>query len=142
MKLQLISALMATTLLSGCSPTEEKEVKMACAVIMTDEEMSREVSLQSISADDYCSCAAKTIVTMPEADRAKAIPTILMVAQEMRENGGSAELVFKDVRQAADASDATPDAQAAYENMDALGEQLEEILDDMTSSNGQCSAKT
>jgi hypothetical protein len=26
--------------------------------------------------------------------------------------------------------------------MDALGEQLEEILDDMTSSNGQCSAKT
>ncbi|MEQ3746755.1 MAG: hypothetical protein ABNH53_11055 [Henriciella sp.] len=138
MKLQLISALMATTLLSGCSPTEEKEVKMACAVILADEEMSSEVIKQSVTADDYCACAAKTIVAMPEPMRAKSISAIMMVAQEMRENGGSSQLVFSKLRQAAKADDATPDAKAAFEDMDVLGEQLEAILDDMASSDGQC----
>ena len=56
----------------------------------------------------------------------------------MVESNGSAEAAFRKLSEARRADDATPEAIAAYENMDELGEQLEEFLDGMRASGGTC----
>ena len=61
-----------------------------------------------------------------------------MMAELMGEHNGSAEAAFRQLREAGRADDATPEAIAAYENMDELGEQLEEFLDNTRAAGGLC----
>ena len=133
-------ALSSLLVLTGCGQSVEASLKETCSTVMADADVQRDILEAKVTLEAYCSCASKQILAMPEADRDTAIETMEMVAGLMAENNGSAEAAFRKLSEARRADDATPDAIAAYENMDELGEQLEDFLDGMRASGGTCPA--
>ena len=125
-------------LLTGCGQSVEASLNETCRTVMAVPDVQRDILEANVTLEAYCSCASKQILAMPEADRNTAIETMAMVAELMVENNGSAEAAFRKLSEARRADDATPEAIAAYENMDELGEQLEEFLDGMRASGGTC----
>ena len=105
---------------------------------MADPDVQRDIVAASITTEDFCACTSKRIMTMPDAQRDTAVETFEMMESLMAEHNGSAEDAFRALSEARRADDATPEAIASYENMDELGEQLEDFLDEMRASGGVC----
>lgn len=125
-------------ILTACGQTVEASLNETCSAVMADPDVQRDILEASVTVESYCACTSKQIISLPDADRGTAIETMEMVAGLMAEHNGSAEAAFRQLREASRADDATPEAIAAYKNMDDLGEQLEEFLDNMRASGGTC----
>lgn len=129
----------ALLVLSACGDRVETTLNATCMNVMKDPDIQRSVAEASITTEDYCACTSKQILALPETERDTAMSTFDMIETLMAEHNGSAEAAFAALSEARRADDATPEAVAAYENMDQLGEQLEEYLDQMRAANGVCS---
>ena len=129
----------ALLVLSACGDRVETTLNATCMNVMKDPDIQRSVAEASITTEDYCACTSKQILALPEAERDTAMSTFEMIETLMAEHNGSAEAAFAALSEARRADDASPEAVAAYENMDQLGEQLEEYLDQMRAANGVCS---
>ena len=129
----------ALLVLSACGDRIETTLNATCMNVMKDPDIQRSVAEASITTEDYCACTSKQILALPETERDTAISTFEMIETLMAEHNGSAEAAFAALSEARRADGATPEAVAAYENMDQLGEQLEEYLDQMRAANGACS---
>ena len=128
----------ALLVLTACGERVEAALNETCTNVMTDPDIQRSIAEASIAADTYCACTSKKILALPEAERETAISTFEMIETLMAEHNGSAEAAFEALSEARRAEDATPEAVAAYENMDTLGEQLEDYLDEMRAAGGAC----
>lgn len=124
--------------LTACTENPEVALNKTCNVVMADPDVQRDILAASISAEDYCACASKQMLALPDAQRDVSISTLQTMETLMSEHNGSAEAAFEALSDASRAEDATPEAQQAYDNMDELGEQLEEFLDLMAANGGAC----
>ena len=125
-------------ILTACVQSAELSWTEACNTVMADPDVQRDILDAAVSVESYCTCTSKQVLALPEADRDMAIGTLETMAGLMAQHNGSAEAAFRQLREAGRADDATPEAIAAYENMDELGEQLEEFLDNMRAAGGTC----
>ena len=125
-------------ILTGCGQFADKSWTEACSIVMSDPDVQRDILEASVTVESYCTCTSQQVLALPDASRDTAIETLEMVAGLMGEHNGSAEAAFRQLSEARRADDATPEAIAAYENMDELGEQLEEYLDGMRAAGGTC----
>lgn len=124
--------------LTACGQSAGASWTEACNAVMVDPDVQRDILDASVTVESYCTCTSKQVIALPEASRDTAIETLEMMAGLMAEHNGSAEAAFRQLSDASRADDATPEAIAAYDNMDELGEQLEEFLDNMRASGGTC----
>ena len=124
--------------LTACGQSADKSWTEACNIVMSDPDVQRDILEASVTVESYCTCTSQQVLALPDASRDTAIETLEMVAGLMGEHNGSAEAAFRQLSEARRADDATPEAIAAYENMDELGEQLEEYLDGMRAAGGTC----
>ena len=124
--------------LTACGQSAEVSLNETCNAVMADPDVQRDILAASMSAENYCACTTKQILALPDAERETAVSTLEMMETLMAEHNGSADAAFRQLSEAGRADDATPEAIAAYENMDALGEQLEAFLDGMRAAGGLC----
>ncbi len=139
MKLFFASAV-GLMVLTACAPNPETSLDKTCNTVMADPDVARDILEANLTVADYCVCATKTLLALPEVQSAAAINALETMEAAMVEHDGSAEKAFRAMREAARADEAAPEAVAAYESMDAVGEQLEDILDGLKESGGTCSA--
>jgi len=130
--------LAALVILSACSQSPEVKLSATCTAVMADPEVQGDIRDANISTADYCACAATAFLALPEGEREEMITTFETMEQLMQEHDGSAEAAFRELSTAGRAEDATPEAIAAYESMDALGERLDDLLDDMRNADRAC----
>lgn len=130
----------ALLLLTGCGGSPEAKLIATCTAVMSDPDVGGDITDANISIEAYCGCAATTLLALPDDTRSKMIGTFETMEQLMQANDVSAEDAFRELSNAARADDATPEAIAAYESMDALGERLDDLLDDMRDADRACPA--
>ena len=137
MRKSLFSIAFVATVAS-CGANPEVALNATCNAVMADPDVQRNILAASLSAEDYCACASKQMLALPDEERDLAITTLQTMETLMAEHDGSAEAAFEALIDAGRAENATPEAVTAYENMDALGEQLEDFLDEMQAAGGVC----
>jgi hypothetical protein len=115
------------------------EVKNACVNIMSDPDPAEELANNDVSVDSFCDCLTSQLSEMPDAEADRMKTTMMSVAPGFEE-GRSGEEIYKELREISRADDATPADVEAYENMDDLGEFLEDVIDGMASNGGACPA--
>ncbi|WP_084418399.1 hypothetical protein [Henriciella litoralis] len=115
------------------------DVKKACASIMSDPEPAGELAENDVSVDGFCDCLTGQLAEMPDADAERMRTTMIAVAPGFEE-GRSGQEIYSELREKGQADDATPADVEAYENMDDLGEFLEDVIDGMASNGGACPA--
>ena len=130
-----ISSLLALT---ACGQSWDVSWTETCNTVMSDPDVQRDILDAAVTVESYCTCTSKQVLALSEAERDTTIETMEMMAALMGEHNGSANEAFRQLREAGRADDATPEAIAAYENMDELGEQLEAFLDNMRDTGGTC----
>ncbi len=135
---KLLVGVSSLLVLTACGQSADVSWEEACNTVMADPDVQRDILDAAVTVESYCTCTSKQVVALPETERDTAIGTLEMMAELMGEHNGSAEAAFRQLREAGRADDATPEAIAAYENMDELGEQLEEFLDNMRAAGGLC----
>lgn len=137
---QALLGVVGLVLLTACGASQEAEITQACLTIMADPEMKRDIVAASVSNEDFCSCASTVLFSLPEDASANSVSAIMVMAETITEHDGSAEAAFRAISEASRADDATPEQISNYENIDELGEQLEDVLDGMRAAGGSCPA--
>ena len=99
--------------------------------IMQDPDMKRDIVAASVANEDFCGCASTLLLSLPVDASANSISAIEITANTITEHDASAEAAFRAISEASRADDAPQEQIAIYEHVDALGEQLEEVLDDL-----------
>ena len=133
-----IAGVGAALILAGCESPLQAELKANCLVVVTEPQIIRDVRDADITADAFCTCAARQFANFPEPQLAGAQSSMAMLARAMTEDGKSGEELYRDLKDAADAVDATPEVKAVSQAFDAFGEQLEGVFDEMKDAGGRC----
>lgn len=128
----------ALLLLTGCGGSPEAKLTATCTAVMSDPDVGGDITDANISIEAYCGCAATMLLALPDDKRDGVIGTFETMEQLMQANDVSAEDAFRELSKAARADGATPEAIAAYESMDALGDRLDDLLDDMRDADRAC----
>jgi len=128
----------ALLILTACSDNPESKLNATCNAVMTDPEVQADVTDANIGVEAYCACAATKFLALPTDERDKMISTFETMEQMMQDHEGSAEAAFRELSRAGRAEDATSEAIAAYQSMDALGDRLDDVLDDMRDADRTC----
>lgn len=126
--------------LASCAESADVSLSRSCVAVMSDPDVRRDVVEANLSVEDYCTCASQQILALPDDQRDTAILALETMETLMAENNGSTEAAFRALSEAGRADDASAEAIAAYESVDELGEQLEDILDAMREGGGVCPA--
>ena len=124
--------------LVGCGVSAEDALATSCNTVMSDPDVQRDILEANLSVEDYCGCASQQIFALPETERDNTILALETMETLMAENNGSTEAAFRALSEAGRADDDSAEAVAAYESVDELGEQLEDILDAMREAGGTC----
>lgn len=122
----------------GCSDRAHIALAQNCGAIALDPDVARDIQAAGVSAESFCDCASKQILALPEAEKVSLVSAIETMATLLPENEGSTERVFRVLSDAKNQEDTSPEALAAYEGVDQLGERLEEYLDGMRVARGVC----
>jgi len=133
-----LMGLASLMILTACGDGADSALKATCSTVIADPQIQRDLIAGGLSTEEFCACTSTQIFAMSEDERDTAISTFEMIEASMVENGGSVEAAFQTLSDARRADDATPEDLAAYENMDELGEQLEDYLDAMQAAGGVC----
>jgi len=136
--MRLSIGIAALLILTGCTDSPEAKLNATCNAVMSDPEVHGDIKDANISVEAFCSCAATAFLTLPDGEREEMISTFETMEQLMQEHDGSAEAAFRELSTAGRAEDATPEAIAAYESMDALGHRLDDLLDEMKDADRTC----
>jgi len=128
----------ALFVLTGCGGSPEVKLAATCNAVMGDPEVGGDITDANISIEAYCGCAATTLLALPDDERGGVISTLETMEQMMQNHEGSAEAAFRELSKAARAEDATPEAIEAYEAMDALGQRLDDLLEEMRDADRTC----
>lgn len=78
------------------------------------------------------------MLTAGSEDQVAANTRAMTYVETEMSGGKGGEDMFRDLRQAKDAEDATPETIALYDAVDELGEQLEEVFDKTKMNGGVC----
>lgn len=124
--------------LAACSENAETKLNATCTAVMEDPEVQGDIRAANISVEAFCACTATAFLALPDSEREDLVSTFETMEQLMQDHDGSAEAAFRELSDAGRADDATPDAIAAYESMDELGERLDDLLDDMRDADKAC----
>ncbi|MEO1553564.1 MAG: hypothetical protein AAFR82_06475 [Pseudomonadota bacterium] len=124
--------------LSACSQSPEVDLNATCNSVMADPEISSDIIRAGLNVETYCDCATSYLLALPETERSTAIGSFELINTQMANNDGSAEAAFEAIRDASRGEGAAPEAVAAFQNLDVLGDQLDLILDEMEEANGRC----
>ncbi|MEM9570536.1 MAG: hypothetical protein AAF996_03660 [Pseudomonadota bacterium] len=126
--------------LVSCAESADVSLSKSCNAVMSDPDVQRDIVEANVSLEDYCACASQQILALPDAQRDTTILALETMETLMAENNGSTEAAFRALSDAGRADDASAEAVAAYESVDELGEQLEDVLDAMREAGGVCPA--
>lgn len=125
-------------LLTACGEAADVKLAASCSAVMADPDVQRDLIEASVSVEAYCACTSAMLLSLPEAASEKSVAAMTTMESLMAEHDGSAEAAFEVLSKRGRAEDATPEEIAAHKNVDDLGEQLEDILDEMRTEGGTC----
>lgn len=128
-----------SALVLGACGGGNSKARQACASIMTDPDPAEELADNNVSVDAFCDCLVAQLDEMPEAEAERMSATMISVAPGFEE-GRSGEDIYRELREKARSEDATQEDEDAYQNMDDLGEFLEDVIDGMAGNDGTCPA--
>ncbi|MEM7327968.1 MAG: hypothetical protein AAF437_04455 [Pseudomonadota bacterium] len=140
MRLTVSGMIAGTLLAAACGQSAEVSLNETCNSVMADPQVSSDITRAGLSVDSYCDCATSVLLALPETERAAAISSFQLINTVMAEHDGDAEAAFEAIRNQARADAATYEARVAYQNLDQLGDQLDDLLDELEEADGVCPA--
>ena len=127
-------------ILVACGQSPEANLNAMCNSVMTDPQVRSDIVRAGLDVETYCDCATSVLLALPENEKTTAIQSFELIESQMANHDGDAEAAFEAIRDASRTDDATPEAIAAYRNLDALGDQLDDIMDGLEAAEGSCPA--
>lgn len=127
-------------ILVACGQSPEANLNATCNSVMMDPQVRSDIVRAGLNVETYCDCVTSVLLALPENEKTTAIQSFELIESQMANHDGDAEAAFEAIRNASRADDATPEAIAAYRNLDALGDQLDDILDGIEAAGGNCPA--
>ncbi|MEL7539342.1 MAG: hypothetical protein AAGJ51_00440 [Pseudomonadota bacterium] len=140
MKIRHYGLIVGACILAACGQRPGDALNATCDSVMTDQQVRSDIVRAGLTVETYCDCATAQLLDLPEAERDKAIESFKLIETTMQAREGDAEAAFESIRIAARQDGALPDAILAYQNLDALGDQLDDMLEAMEEAGGACPA--